>query len=296
MTDLPRPKPAVRQCDLPVTGDSTKKILIAQWGGAADFFKSLPVMHAVMAAHPQSSFFLFVPPALVDMAKRSRLFDGVLTYRTQSLFDPGGRMRCYHALKRLAPDAVYDLGGRLPFAARAALAGADRRQVETAADLPLPPLDWMQTDVSLFGLRHPYVLLLPGNGAGAWPAVRYAAAAMKLIRDGYDVAVLGTDRDAAMAAKICRAASEVRDICGRTSYYDIYALAQTAAGMIGTASAALHLAGYARCPVVALLNGAADIDADTPRGAAVTVIQADDMAAITVDEVIKNLRPRGDAA
>lgn len=282
-----------------MTGDAHEKILIALWGGATDFFKSLPAITAAQAAHPQSSFYLFVPPALVDMAKRSRLFVDVVTDRAKSVFDMAGQIGCYQSIKNIAPDALYHLGGRLPFAARAALSGVAAMQVKTADVLPLSPLDWMQTDVSLFGLRQPYVLLLPGSGLNAWPAVRYAAAAMKLIRDGYDVAVLGTDRDAATALKICRAAPEVKDICGRTSYYDVYTLAQSAAGMIGAASAALHLAGYAGCPVVALLDGAAELDADTPRGDAVTVIQADDMAAVTVDEVIKNLRTRrkkGDAA
>lgn len=242
--------------------------------------------------YPQSSFYLFVPPRLVDVAKRSRLFADVLTDRAKSVFDIRGHMTCYQSIKQIAPDGVCDLGGRLPFAARAALASVDVLCLEQAEDLPLPPLTWMQTDVSLFGVQKPYVLLLPGDGDGSWPAVRYAAAAMKLIRDGYDVAVLGTDRDNAMAAKICRAAPEVKDFCGRTSYYDVYTLAQSAAGMIGISSAALHLAGYAGCPVVALLAADADIDAETPHGAAVTVIQADDMTLVTVDEVIKNLRPR----
>lgn len=296
---LLRPKPTAPQGSFAVTGAAHEKILITLWGGATDFFKSLPAMAAVQAAYPQSAVYLFVPPALVDMAKRSRLFADVLTCRAKGFFDFAGHRACYQTLKNIAPDAVCDLGVSLPFAARKALAGVLPLRIDVPEEVPLPALHWMQTDVSLFGLQKPYVLLLPGDGGQGWPAVRYAAAALRLDRDGYDVAVLGTDFDAAMAAKIRRAAPAVKDLCGRTSYYDVYSLAQSAAGMIGRSSAALHLAAAAGCPLVVLLDGHADVKAETPRGHAVTVIQADDMAEITVEEVIKNLRPRrktGDAA
>lgn len=279
-----------------MTGARAEKILITLLGDAADFFKAQARIGALIAAHPVASFYLLTPPALADMAKRSGLFEGVIAPRAASAFDAIAKINLYRSLKGAGFTGVYPVGACLPFAARRALAS-----VPVLEEGDIPPasaaLPWMETDVSLFGLQKPYVLLLPGH-AVAWPAVRYAAAAMKLIRSGYDIAVIGTDADTAVAQKICRAAPEVKDITGRTSYYDVYSLAQAADGMIGAPSAALHLAAMAGCPVVALLDGTANLQADTPKGDAVTVIQADDLSDITVEDVLRNLRPRpqkGDA-
>lgn len=279
-----------------MTEATSEKILIALAGGAADFFKAQSRIRAVLDAHPAASCSLLVSPALADMARRSRLFADVIPLPDVSAFNIPAQLALYRSLKRAAFDGVYTLARPLPFAARQALAGVPARVVAAAPDVA-PPV-WMETDVSLFGLQKPYVLLLPGQGA-AWPAVRYAAAAMKLIRQGCQVAILGTDADADIARRVCAAAPEVKDITGRTSYYDVYSLARGAEGMIGAPSAALHLAAMAGCPVVALLDGAADLQKDTPEGDAVTVIQADTVADISVEDVLRNLRPRpqqGDAA
>jgi len=280
-----------------VTGAKAEKILIALRGGAADFFKAQARIRAVMAAHPAASFSLLASLPLVDMARRSRLFGEVITLRAAPAFDVVSKISIYRNLKQSGFTGVYHMGAPLPFAARRALASVPVLE-EGEAPSASPALEWMATDVSLFGLQKPYMLLLPGHAA-VWPAVRYAAAALKLIRAGCAVAVMGTDADAGTARKICAAAPEIKDITGRTSYYDVYSLAHAAEGMVGAPSAALHLAAMAGCPVVALLDGAADLQCDTPQGNAVTVIQADDVSGITVEDVLRNMRPRpqkGDAA
>ncbi len=282
-----------------MTDAEPEKILITLMGGATDFFKSQAAIDAVIRTHRAASFDLLTVLPLVDMAKRSRRFAEVYADRAKSAFDITSKIKLYQNLKRGGFTGVYHLGGARPFAARLALAGVQVHAIAAEAELDMPSFGWMDTDVSLFGLQKPYILLLAGHGPTAWPAVRYAAAAIKLMREGYDVAIMGTDADADVVQKIRRVAGEAKDISGRTSYYDVYALAVDAEGIIGAPSAALHLAAMAGCPVVALLPGTADLQADTPKGDAVTVIQADVMADVTVEEVLKNLRVRrkgGDAA
>lgn len=282
-----------------MTDAEPEKILITLIGGATDFFKLQAAIEAVIHAHPAASFYLLTVLPLVDMAKRSRRFADVYADRAKSAFDLSSKIKLYQSLKSAGFDGVYHLAAARPFAARLALAGVPACAIGAETELDMPSFSWMDTDVSLFGLQKPYILLLPGHGRSAWPAVRYAAAAIKLMREGYDVAIMGTDADADVVQKIRRVATETKDISGRTSYYDVYALATTAEGMIGAPCAALHLAAMAGCPVVALLPGTADLQADTPKGDAITVIQAEDMADVTVEEVLKNLRARrkdGDAA
>lgn len=287
-----------------MTGTSAHKILIVQTGGARDFFKSLAETAALCHRHKDAHKTFLTRKPLADMAQRSRCFDAVMVKQAAAFYHVPGRLAHLAALRREKFTHVYAYAP-LSFAERTALNGA--QIIYGAADMAAalakdgievtpPDTGWLQSDVSLFGLRKPYVLLLPGPEAGGWPSVRYAAAALKLIREGYDVALLGTDAEAARLAKIHRGAAEAKDIGGRTSFYDIASLARDAAGVIGAQSGAVQLAALVGAPVVAFLQSHENPETDAPYGTAVTVIQADDMADVTVEDVLKNLRIRSPAA
>lgn len=271
-----------------------------QTGGARDFFKSLAETAAICRHHVAASKTFLTRKAFVDMAGRSRWFDTVMVEQAAAFYHVPARLAHLAALRREKFTHVYVLSDTpLSFAERVALKGAqivfgsaDIVAVlsENGVDITPPDMGWLQNDVSFFGMQKPYVLLLPG--ADGWSAVRYAATAMKLMRDGYDVALLGTDAETLRLSKIERGAPGVKNFCGRTSFYDIAGLARDADGVIGMQSGAVQLAALLNAPVVAFLQGHDNPETDAPQGTAVTVIQADDMTDVTVEDVLRNLRPR----
>lgn len=283
-----------------MSGTGTHKVLIVQTGGARVFFKTLADTAAICRYHGGASKTFLTRKAFADMAGRSRWFDTVMVEQAAAFYHVPARLAHLAALRREKFTHVYVLSDTpLSFAERVALRGAQivfgvadiaARLSGNGVEVTPPDTGWLLNDVSFFGLQKPYVLLLPGQDG--WPAVRYAATAMKLIRDGYDVALLGTDAEAMRISKIERGAPGVKNLCGRTSFYDIAGLARDAAGVIGAQSGAVHLAGLLGAPVVAFLQGHENPETDAPQGTAVTVIQADDMADVTVEDVLKNLRPR----
>ena len=131
----------------------------------------------------------------------------------------------------------------------------------------------MTSDISLFRLKKPYVLLIPGaSPAKRWPAKNYGALALKLAREGYQPVLLGTAADADVTSRIAKSCAEALDLSGQTSLYDIAALARGAAMAIGNDTGATHLAALTGCPTLTL--------------------KAENIEDISVNDVYKKLGPR----
>jgi ADP-heptose:LPS heptosyltransferase len=161
----------------------------------------------------------------------------------------------------------------------------------------LPDVSWMTTDISLLQPKSPYVLLIPGcapqHPEKRWPAVRYGALAIKLIRQGYHVAAIGGPAEADVVATIRTACPEVIDLCGKTSFYDIATLARDAAGAVGNDTGPTHLVSVSGCPVTVLFClKKSNPELSAPVGPSVQVIAADDLTDVGVDAVLKGFHPR----
>jgi ADP-heptose:LPS heptosyltransferase len=154
-------------------------------------------------------------------------------------------------------------------------------------------LSWMESDVSLFGLRAPYVLLVPGSSPAhpekRWSAMRFGALGLKMMKEGYDVAVLGTAAESEVIARVVKSCPGVRDLSGRTSLYDIATLARGAKAAVGNDTGPTHLIAMAGCPTVVLFSGHSDPAKSAPVGD-VIVIQAEDMNDINVPDIYGALR------
>jgi ADP-heptose:LPS heptosyltransferase len=171
---------------------------------------------------------------------------------------------------------------------------------ELGIEVKIPDLSWMASDVTLFGLKKPYVLLVPGSAPAwpekRWPAIKYGALALKLMRSGYDVAVLGTAAEEEIMERIGKSAPGIHNLCGKTSFYDIATLARGAAGAVGNDTGPTHLIAMSGCPTIALFSHASHPELSAPTGDAVTVIQSDRLDDVSVDDVMKNFHPRKGAA
>lgn len=159
------------------------------------------------------------------------------------------------------------------------------------AEVPNANLDWATADLGRFELPARYALLAPGGAAHRsekrWPAERFGALARRLADRGMAVVLVGAERDALGAVRaVCPAAI---DLGGATSLPELAALARGAVLAVGNDSGPMHLAAVAGCPTLVLFSAASDPDLTAPRGPAVTILRADRLAELDVEEVVAAL-------
>ncbi len=118
--------------------------------------------------------------------------------------------------------------------------------------------DACQQVLEKFTLRpQAFVALCPGAEYGPakrWPERHFAALAAQLIGDGQQVLLLGSAKDQAVAADICRLldSTDLIDLTGKTSLHEVIGLLQSASAAVSNDSGLMHIAAAVGTPVVAL--------------------------------------------
>jgi ADP-heptose:LPS heptosyltransferase len=140
---------------------------------------------------------------------------------------------------------------------------------------PPPDLSWIlkkapeARPVAGQGAPRPVALLAPGgtsDPAKLWPIENYAALAAQLRERGFDVVVVGTPEESAMARAIQRLVPHARDLTGRTDLAQIAVWGARARLAVGNDSGSLHLMAAAGAPTIALFSASSDPDVTGPRG------------------------------
>ena len=306
-----------------------EKILVIKLSALGDFILAMGAMEAIRKHHPEAHITLLTTRPFVDMAQRSRYFDAIEVDTRPAFYDLPAWLKLARFFNRGKFTRVYDLqlNDRTKFCYRLFLkkpewsgvvkgaklfyANPQWRQMhafarhktmlaELSITVKIPDLSWMTVDVSLLGLKKPYVLLVPGSAPTwpekRWPAIKYGALGLKLMRMGYDVAVLGTAAEQEVIDRVVKSCPGIHDLCGKTSFYDIATLARGAAGAFGNDTGPTHLIAMSGCPTMALFSRASHPELSAPVGDAVTVIQSDTLDDVSVDDVMKNFKPREEAA
>lgn len=302
-----------------------QRILVIKLSALGDFLLAMGAMAAIRQHHKNAHITLLTTRPFVDLAQRSGYFNDIIVDSRPKAFNVAGWLYLFRMLNRDKYDRVYDLQlndrtgvyyrlmlkkpewsgiarGASHFYANPewrqmhAYARHKAMMAELGIDIAYPDLSWMKSDISLFAMKKPYVLLVPGSAPShpekRWPAVKYAALALKLIRDGYEVALIGTSAEEDVIDRVLHVAPAAKSLCGRTSLYDIATLARGAAGAVGNDTGPMHVIALSGCPVVSIFSGTTDPNLSAPVGASVTVIQADPVEGITVEDVLKNFHPR----
>lgn len=304
-------------------GDAVEKILVIKLGALGDVILALGAMEAIRKHHPQARITLLTTRPFVDLMERSGYVDDIIIDSRPKIYDVRGWFFLFRQFSRGKFTRIYDLqmNDRTATYRRLFLSAPEWSGVGAAGDLVytggdlkskhafdrhkivlekagipvhLPDVGWMKADISTLGVTSPYVLFVPGSAPTRpekrWPAVRYAGLARKLMRDGYQVVLLGARAESDVTAAIARACPGVVDLTGRTSLYDVAALARGAAATVGNDTGPVHLTAVAGCPTVALFCLQASVpEKSAPVGVAVQVLAADDMTDISVDDVYKTV-------
>ncbi len=122
-------------------------------------------------------------------------------------------------------------GGSLPTVPYPSLSIDAARQRRLLGDLAL-------------GSGRPIVAMMPGAEYGpakCWPLVYFATLARRLVGEGYDVWILGSEKDRAAGAAVAGTAG-VTDLCGRTSLADVIDLLACAEQAVSNDSGLMHIA------------------------------------------------------
>jgi ADP-heptose:LPS heptosyltransferase len=157
---------------------------------------------------------------------------------------------------------------------------------------PPPDLSWILQDAppertpDHFGLVEPYALLVPGGSphrpGKRWPVENYAALAALLRAEGWDVGVIGGPPERELAAAIPLA----KDLTGRTDFLQIAGLGARAGLVVGNDTGPTHILAAAGAPTLCLFSSDSDPKLSAPRGARVAVLRKDQLAELSLPEVV----------
>ncbi|WP_455223491.1 lipopolysaccharide heptosyltransferase II [Kaarinaea lacus] len=135
-------------------------------------------------------------------------------------------------------------------------------------DAPLPPPipepklkvdnDNQQRLLQALGIKleRPVVGFMPGAEYGpakCWPEENFAGVADYLVKNGFQVWLLGSEKDRAAANKIQQSCQEsLINLCGKTSLQDVVDLMAVMQLAITNDSGLMHVAAAVGCPLIAI--------------------------------------------
>jgi ADP-heptose:LPS heptosyltransferase len=309
-------------------GAARKRILVVKLGALGDVVLTTGPFKAIRAHHPDARIVLLTGAPYADFLRMSGWFDEIWTDDRPSLFAPRRWLALRRRLRAGRFDRVYDLqtsdrsgwyfrlmgpGARPEWSGiapgcshphanpRRDFMHSIERQAEQLAmaginEVPGSDVSWAVADIARFDLPDRFALLVPGGAPHRpekrWPADRYAELARRFAARGAAPVILGTAAEAPLAAEIRATCPEAVDLTGRTGLADIAALARAASGAVGNDTGPMHMIAASGCPSVVLFSAASDPALTAPRGAAVTALRRDSLAALGPDEVESALTMR----
>ena len=104
-------------------------------------------------------------------------------------------------------------------------------------------------------LERPVIGFMPGAEYGPaklWPLAHYAELAAQLVERGFQVWLIGSDRDRDVASRIAGGLESVHNLCGRTELVDAVDLIALCDAAVSNDSGLMHVAAAVGTPLVAL--------------------------------------------
>lgn len=306
--------------------NAAPRILVIKLGALGDVVQATGPFAAIREHHKDAHITLLTGPAYREFLDASGWFDEIWVDTRPGWKNWRDWFRLRHRLKRGRFDRVYDLqtsdrssayfhimlpGRRPEWSGIARLAShphantqrddmhtverqAEQLAMAGIADVPAPSLDWVRADVSRFGIKAPYVLLVPGGSAHRpekrWPVGSFTELARRLVAKGVTPVLIGAGADAHATGTVDSFCAGARDLTAETSFAEIVVLARGAAGAVGNDTGPMHIIATAGCPTVALYSFASDPALCAQKGPDVTILRRDLLTELSVDEVEAELK------
>jgi len=146
---------------------------------------------------------------------------------------------------------------------------AEEKNKYMTADITFPKLEVNQSEITVLVERlklnivKPIVALLPGAEYGVskqWPISYFKALAQKVVEKGFQVWVLGSDKDKVVADQIITTDNvDHTNLCGKTSLVNVVDLLSLAKFAITNDSGLMHIACATNVKVIALYGSSSPL-------------------------------------
>jgi ADP-heptose:LPS heptosyltransferase len=303
-----------------MNGPEEKRILVIKLGALGDFIQALGPMKAIRNAHPEAHIVLLTTRPFESLGRNCGYFDEVWTDRRPKWHDIAGWLFLRQKLNNGNFRRVYDLqnNDRTSFyfrlfspkpewsgtAAGASHRNASKERVAGKAfeghagtlaiagitNIEVDDLSWMHGK-NFEGLKPRYVLIVPGaspqHPQKRWPVPFFIHFCQEIAKAGMQPVLIGGAAEEKSAADIFGAVQECRNLCGKTSFYDIAQLARNAYGAIGNDTGPMHIIGPTGCPSLVLFSGSGNPARHAPLGKNIITLQEQNLRELKPETVWK---------
>jgi len=300
------------------------RILVIKHGALGDLIQGLDAFQALRRHHAAAEFVLMTALPYAALAQSIPWFDRVWLDRRPRAHE----LAAWWAIRRRfldeGFDRVYDLQcssrtaryfQMIPRRLRPEWVGAapgcshpnpdfsgspsNRQKMAAqllAAGVPAPgaaDLSWLTAPVRHLHLPERFALLIPGCSPHLphkrWPARNYGHLAEHLAGHGLAAVAMGTgvDRDAIDGVR--GVAPGVMDLGGRTTLFELAAVARRAAVAVGNDTGATFLASVVGTPTLMLMSSHTDPLVSAPWGPDAAWLKRDAIADISVEDALQAL-------
>jgi len=315
---------------------SAKRVLVIQLGGISTFIQALAAAKRIREEHVGARITLLTTEATKDLAQKAPYFDAVEPDGKPT--EPQAITALIKRLRGAKYDMVYDLEGSSrtnnyfqglrpwPPKWSGPIAGAshayldpervhlhplDRFGAQLAGaglgSAPLmPELSWLRSTMrdapslqpEFFGIRGPYVLLLPrGSDAESnrrWPEAKYIDLAKRIASNGVTPVILGGTEERPVGAAIAKAETRAKNLVTRPDLFQSIGLAERASFAVGDDVDLMHVVAAAGAPCLVFLSSLLKGAPSAPRGrSGVVEFTATVIADLPVDQVDRQLKNCG---
>lgn len=304
-----------------VPGAAGLNILVIKLSALGDFVLAMPAFAAIRAHHAGARITLLTTQPFAALAQAAPWFDAVAIDSRPRWWDFSGVLALRRRLREAAPAMVYDLqtsdrssayrrllpasigwsgiarGASHPHAnpARDVLHTLDRQREQLAMagieKFPSPALDWLRGARPDLPAR--YGVLVPGAAPSRpekrWPVAGFAEVARAMVARDVAPVIAGSVADAPVTQALHGAVPEAIDLAGHTDLFGLAALLGHAEWVVGNDTGPMHLAALLGVPTVVLFGRASDPVLTAPRGAAVRILAAPDLAQLDALQVVAAL-------
>lgn len=317
--------------------DTAKNVLVIQLGGVAEFVQALAAAKRIREAHIGARITLLTTETTKELAEKAPYFDTVeadgkptepqaitkLIARIRAakydmIYDLEGSNRTknyFQGMRPWPPKWSGPVGGASHACTdsnRSELNPIDRYADQLAIagiaanDGLMPDLSWVRAVMrdpprlkpDFFGIRGPYVLLLP-RGTDAepnrrWPEEKYIDLARRIARQGVTPVIIGATEERPVGAAIAKAESGAKNLVTRADLFQVIALAERASFAVGDDVELMHVAAAAGAPSLVFLSSLNHPHRASPRGTGgVVALTAAVIADLPVEQVDAQLRNCG---
>ncbi len=302
------------------------KILVIKLGALGDFVQALGPFKAVRDHHKDARITLMTGRAFRDLAAASGYFDDIWTGCRPAMLNISGWLGLRRRLRGGDFDRVYDLQTssrscryyRLfrpgPWPEWSGIApgcshphdNPDRdfmHTIERQAEqlkmagidgVPRADLSWVPASPASpdkFNIGGDYALLVPGGAAHRpakrWPAAYYAGIGRWLTGQGILPVLIGAGDEMPLQSKIRAQCPDARALAGQTDLAGIVRLARSARLAVGNDTGPMHLIAAAGGRSYVLYSAASDPALCAQRGPDVTIVQRQELAGLSVEEMTR---------